>query len=416
MRGLMADPSGRIIDVPVRSNFREGMTRPRVLHLDPRRPQGPRRHRPPDGRLGLPDPAPGRRRPGRHHPRGGLRHGGGQLDHPRRVERDRSRGGVPAAARRPAGRPRRCPTRSSRSTRAGRASSSTATRRSTRRSPRAIDAAGIDEVLVRSPLTCEARHGVCRMCYGRNLATGELVGIGRGGRHHRRPVDRRAGHAADDADVPHRRRRRRWTSPPACRASRSCSRPAIPKGKAEISHIDGIVEIIRSETGTKVKVTSREAVRHAGPAAGRRRAARRTGRPRRDRPGRWRASTARRPADVTVAGQGVPRPRRRRPRSSAPRTSSSASTRSRTTRKLLVENGQEIRAGDAITDGPINPQEYLDTRGGRRPALPGQGGPEGLPEPGRHDQRQAHRDHRPPDAAQGPHRPAGRHRAAARPS
>ena len=26
MRGLMADPSGRIIDVPVRSNFREGMT------------------------------------------------------------------------------------------------------------------------------------------------------------------------------------------------------------------------------------------------------------------------------------------------------------------------------------------------------------------------------------------------------
>src|SRR5258706_10694199 len=31
--------------------------------------------------------------------------------------------------------------------------------------------------------------------------------------------------------------------------------------------------------------------------------------------------------------------------------------------KILVENGQEIRAGDAITDGPINPQEYLDTRG-----------------------------------------------------
>ena len=31
--------------------------------------------------------------------------------------------------------------------------------------------------------------------------------------------------------------------------------------------------------------------------------------------------------------------------------------------KLLVENGQEIRAGDSITDGPINPQEYLETRG-----------------------------------------------------
>ncbi|HEY0443717.1 MAG TPA: hypothetical protein VGC90_05810, partial [Candidatus Limnocylindrales bacterium] len=31
--------------------------------------------------------------------------------------------------------------------------------------------------------------------------------------------------------------------------------------------------------------------------------------------------------------------------------------------KLKVENGSEIRAGDPITDGPINPQEYLDTRG-----------------------------------------------------
>ena len=41
-----------------------------------------------------------------------------------------------------------------------------------------IEAAGIDRVSVRSPLTCAARHGVCRMCYGRNLATGNLVDIG----------------------------------------------------------------------------------------------------------------------------------------------------------------------------------------------------------------------------------------------
>src|SRR5450759_4568329 len=41
-----------------------------------------------------------------------------------------------------------------------------------------IAAAGIQEVLVRSPLTCEARYGVCRFCYGRNLATGSLVGVG----------------------------------------------------------------------------------------------------------------------------------------------------------------------------------------------------------------------------------------------
>ncbi len=41
-----------------------------------------------------------------------------------------------------------------------------------------IEELGIDRVSVRSPLTCAARHGVCRMCYGRNLATGELVELG----------------------------------------------------------------------------------------------------------------------------------------------------------------------------------------------------------------------------------------------
>jgi DNA-directed RNA polymerase subunit beta' len=41
-----------------------------------------------------------------------------------------------------------------------------------------LEDAGIEEVLVRSPLTCEARYGVCRRCYGRNLASGEPVGVG----------------------------------------------------------------------------------------------------------------------------------------------------------------------------------------------------------------------------------------------
>ena len=39
----------------------------------------------------------------------------------------------------------------------------------------AIQAAGIERVNIRSVLTCEAERGVCRMCYGRNLATGRLV-------------------------------------------------------------------------------------------------------------------------------------------------------------------------------------------------------------------------------------------------
>ncbi len=41
-----------------------------------------------------------------------------------------------------------------------------------------IIAAGIEKVHIRSVLTCKARVGVCAKCYGRNLATGELVNIG----------------------------------------------------------------------------------------------------------------------------------------------------------------------------------------------------------------------------------------------
>ena len=42
----------------------------------------------------------------------------------------------------------------------------------------AIEDAGIETVKIRSVLTCEARRGICRMCYGRNLATMGLVDLG----------------------------------------------------------------------------------------------------------------------------------------------------------------------------------------------------------------------------------------------
>jgi DNA-directed RNA polymerase subunit beta' len=42
----------------------------------------------------------------------------------------------------------------------------------------AIEAAGITSVKIRSVLTCKTRHGVCKKCYGRNLATGYDVEIG----------------------------------------------------------------------------------------------------------------------------------------------------------------------------------------------------------------------------------------------
>ncbi len=41
-----------------------------------------------------------------------------------------------------------------------------------------IDRSGIERVNIRSVLTCRAKHGVCSMCYGRDLAHGHLVNIG----------------------------------------------------------------------------------------------------------------------------------------------------------------------------------------------------------------------------------------------
>ena len=41
-----------------------------------------------------------------------------------------------------------------------------------------IEDSPLDQIEVRSPLTCEAKRGVCAKCYGRNLATGKMVQIG----------------------------------------------------------------------------------------------------------------------------------------------------------------------------------------------------------------------------------------------
>jgi len=41
-----------------------------------------------------------------------------------------------------------------------------------------IEAAGVERVKIRSVLTCESKHGVCVYCYGRNLATGVRVKLG----------------------------------------------------------------------------------------------------------------------------------------------------------------------------------------------------------------------------------------------
>ena len=43
---------------------------------------------------------------------------------------------------------------------------------------RIVDRANVDKVFVRSPLTCENRHGLCKLCYGEDLARGGVIQMG----------------------------------------------------------------------------------------------------------------------------------------------------------------------------------------------------------------------------------------------
>ena len=70
-----------------------------------------------------------------------------------------------------------------------------------------IESLGIDEVKVRTPLTCDTRHGLCAKCYGRDLGRGPIVNIGEAVGVIAAQSIGEPGTAAHHAHLPHRRRR-----------------------------------------------------------------------------------------------------------------------------------------------------------------------------------------------------------------
>jgi DNA-directed RNA polymerase subunit beta' len=118
----------------------------------------------------------------------------------------------------------------------------------------------VPRIKVRSIMTCKAREGVCRLCYGRNLATGRLVEIGEAvgviaaqsigepGTQLTMRTFHTGGVATGGSDITQGLPR-----------VEELFEARVPKGKALISETDGEVEIIRSEAkALKVKVTSRD--------------------------------------------------------------------------------------------------------------------------------------------------------------
>ncbi|MBI3972257.1 MAG: DNA-directed RNA polymerase subunit beta', partial [Chloroflexi bacterium] len=117
-----------------------------------------------------------------------------------------------------------------------------------------IEALRLPAVRVRSPLTCELRYGICQMCYGRNLATAKLIelgaaagivaaqSIGEPGTQLTMRTFHTGGVAGEDITQGLPRVEELFEA-------------RVPKGVAIISAIEGRVEIERGEP-TKIRVVS----------------------------------------------------------------------------------------------------------------------------------------------------------------
>ena len=122
-----------------------------------------------------------------------------------------------------------------------------------------IIAAGITRVHVRSPLSCQSRQGTCQRCYGRDLARGHLVdlntavgiiaaqSIGEPGTQ----LTLRTFHTGGVVGLD-------ITS--GLPRVEELFEARLPKVQATISEIDGVAEVVDTKEGKRIKVTSSEVV------------------------------------------------------------------------------------------------------------------------------------------------------------
>jgi DNA-directed RNA polymerase subunit beta' len=220
-----------------------------------------------------------------------------------------------------------------------------------------IDRSGVPEVYARSPMTCELRHGLCQLCYGRDLGRGALVEIGAAvgivaaqsiGEPGTQLTLRtfHTGGVAAEGDITHG----------LPRVEELFEARKKPKGEAVMSDIDGDVQIVRGEDSVRrIKIVFSQNARDEYEV-----------------PGNWSLKVedgqtvgdgdliASRGDDKIVAKRaGKVLMRKNKPLAVVYEVRDDREYDVPPTARLLVEDGQAVVAGQQLSEGALNPHRIL---------------------------------------------------------
>ncbi len=235
-----------------------------------------------------------------------------------------------------------------------------------------INAAGISKVYIRSPLSCQSRWGVCRKCYGRDLARGRMVepntavgiiaaqSIGEPGTQ----LTLRTFHTGGiiGLDI--------TTGLPRVE---ELFEARAPKAQALIAEIDGIAEITQDEEGRRIKTVNSEILTDEYPLLPNWQLMVDNGQvveagtilasqvPENNKPAESNAVTATNPSITAqkggevILGEGkilIRYEEREEREYIVPATA-----------QLRIKNGDKVEAGMQLTEGSLNPQDLMRIKG-----------------------------------------------------
>lgn len=225
---------------------------------------------------------------------------------------------------------------------------------------RRIALSGLEEVLVRSPLTCAMRHGLCQLCYGLDLGRGALVELGAA-------VGIVAAQSIGEPGT-QLTLRTFHTGGVAAGGDITSGLPRVeelfearkkPKGEAVVSEISGLVEIHRKEGGQRtLRVVNSELLRDEYQV-----------------PGNWslkiedgsaiEAGTiiaSRGEAEISAEHGGRARVRDHRVLVTYERRDE-GEYEIPSGARLVAGEGQTVEAGQSLTEGSLNPHRILRIQG-----------------------------------------------------